>query len=169
MNSLKTILIFSIGFVYSTMLYAQLPEDPPRPLEIHIIENLHFGRVVLGDGNVIVPGDGGSRVTTGDVIPLGSNYSSALFDVHANSGTVIRLDLNSGSSFSLQHDQTSATFTCNLSDAYLLNGVVTHNQTFTVPIGYNTVEVQIGGTLQLSSSNPEGSYFGSFFVGVIYE
>ncbi len=151
-----------------TQLMAQ-PEAPPRPVEIITVQNLGFGTVILGDGDVIISSDGSSRTTTGNVFTIGADFNHALFDIYANPGTIIRLDINGGNDFLLEHTQSSATFTCELSDADLHNSTVAHNDIFTMPLGYNSVEMSLGGTLKLTSSNPSGSYFGTYYVGVIYE
>jgi len=137
-------------------------EMPPRPftVTVNMSQNLSFGAFCHGSagGSVIVYSDG-SRSATGDVVLLflGYNFSTALFDVEANAGTII--SIQNGSDATLT-GSNGGSMTLKIGDANLTSPFV---------IAVNPPEVtqvMIGGTLIVgnSISNPPGNYSGTFDV-----
>ncbi len=144
---------------------AKAQEPPPRPISVTwTSQNLSFGAFYQGalGGSVIINSAGG-RSSTGDVILLSMGYlfSTALFNVVANPGTVISLlkptstlTDGSGHSLTLQIDETNPA-----------SPFVT-----TVP-ATDVTPVNIGGILIIGSPvvNPPGNYTGTFDMTFIQE
>lgn len=146
---------------------AQQPEMPPRPIEIHTIRNLNFGKVISGYGTVEISNDG-VRSTTGDVTTFGGIYHTAIFEIEANPGTVVRLGINYGSDFTLDNTSGPGDISGSLTDANVEGQQVPHNQTFTMPPGKTAVEAEMGATLQIDG-NISGNYSGNFMLEIVYE
>ena len=70
-------------------------EPPPRPIVVTVTsQGLSFGAFTHGAaGGTVTISSGGLRSSTGDVVQLGLgfSYSTALYEVIANPGTVISL------------------------------------------------------------------------------
>ena len=137
-------------------------EKPPRPIDLLVRteQGLQFGAFTYGPGTVTVLPTGGR--TCIDVIPvsLGYNVSPAWIQVKGNPGTLVTILITS---------------------SYIANSG------FQVPLTFNTPnpisfpsspfiltdknwkDIKIGGTLTVgpSSSNPAGSYSGTFNVTFI--
>ncbi|SFD78858.1 protein of unknown function [Chitinophaga sp. CF118] len=142
-------------------------EPPPRPIAIYVnpAQGLIFGAFFHGPsgGSVIIYPDG-SRSVTGSVVQanLGFPFSSAIFEIDANPGTLIAImngpDVNlsgsGGGTLSL-HIGTASTGTPFVATA-------------TSPA---RTQVRIGGTLTVGNmlANPAGSYSGMFSVTFIQE
>jgi hypothetical protein len=157
---ITTVLIFAIV----SSVFAQ--EPPPRPLVVNVIPpGLTFGAFTLGiaGGSVIIDPDG-NRSATGDVILLsfGYSFSSALFELIANPGTVI--SIVNGPDATLTGDGGGTmTLKSGLSDPaspFVMN---------TVPPA--ATQLKIGGTLMVDDlgSNPAGNYTGTFDIIFIQE
>jgi len=69
-------------------------ENPPKPFNVKVVtlQNLNFGTFCYSNssGEVIVNAQG-VRSYTGDVIPLSSSTSAALYDIEAIEGTLITI------------------------------------------------------------------------------
>jgi len=152
-------------FMTSTIVHGQ--EKPPRPLSVsvNLSQNLNFGAFYHGNvgGSVIIYNDG-SRSSTGDVVLLtmGYNFSTGLYDVVANPGTLVSI-LNgpdailtgSNGGFMLLH----------LGDTDPPSPFIITTQ----PPA--STQISIGGTLMVGNSlqNPPGNYGGTFDVTLVQE
>jgi hypothetical protein len=146
---------------------AQAQQPPPRPISIYVnpAQGLIFGAFFQGvaGGTVIVYPDG-SRAVTGTIMQanLGFPFSPAIFEVEANTGTLVSI-LNgpdvmlagSNGGYIQLHIGSAST-----GSPFIVT---------TTPPG--RTQVRIGGTLTIGSplANPEGSYSGSFSVTFIQE
>jgi hypothetical protein len=111
---------------------------------------------------VITPA--GFRSATGDVVllSLGFPFSAALFQVHANRGTVISI-LNGPDA--VLTGIPSGTMTLHI-------GGSNPSSPFVSNVNYNiAIPLYIGGTLTVGNSvaNPPGSYTGTFDITLVRE
>lgn len=138
-------------------------EPPPRPITATTVQNIAFGVFYQGlAGGTVTISSAGTRTAGGSVVLLSTGaYSVAIFDVTANSGTVISflkpvttLTDGSGHSLSLQIDETNPS-----------TPFVTTNP-YTIP-----TQVSMGGILTIGSPavNPPGNYSGTFEIIFIQE
>jgi len=139
-------------------------EFPPRPISVtvSVVQNLNFGTFYQGTtgGTVIIYPDG-SRSATGDVVLLAGTFSTGLYDVLANRGTIISiLGINS-----VLTGSNGGTMTLQIGNTDPLAPFII---TTTPP---STTQVRIGGTLIVGNplSNPPGNYSGSFNVTFFQE
>lgn len=158
--------LLSILFILSTtILHGQ--ELPPRPLTVtvNLSQNLNFGAFYQGNigGSVIIYSDG-SRSSSGDIVLLtmGYSFSTGLYDVVANPGTLISilngpdaiLTGSNGGFMILQLGET------NLSNPFVIT---------TMPPA--STQLRIGGTLIVGNpiQNPPGNYGGTFDLTFVQE
>jgi len=152
--------------MYSVSPELKAQEPPPRPIRINATaQGLSFGAFYHGAGGgtvVILPS--GSRSSTGDVVLLGLGipFSAALFQVHANRGTVISI-LNGPNA--VLSGIPSGTMTLHI-------GSSNPSSPFVSNVNYNVaILLYIGGTLTVgnSAANPPGSYTGTFDITLVRE
>jgi hypothetical protein len=173
-------LVKSIGFYRLRFVLILLPvvlllilsqevmaqEPPPRPVVVTVMQDLGFGAFTHGiaGGTVTISPPLGSRSVTGDVIllSLGYSFSTAIYRLVANPGTVISI-LN-GSNVSLPGSNGGSMILQIGASNPVSPFVIT-----TVPPAYTLL--YIGGTLTVgnSASNPPGSYSGTFNITFIQE
>jgi len=165
--SLYRFLLVVLSFVFlcvlSTEGFAQ--EPPPRPVEVTVNQNLGFGAFSHGaSGGTITIGTSGVRSSTGTVIPLnlGYSFSTAIYKLIANPGTVISI-LN-GPDVSLPGSNGgSMSLHIGASDPATPFVITTDPPAFTL--------MQVGGTLTVgnTAANPPGNYNGTFNITFIQE
>ncbi|HUS86910.1 MAG TPA: DUF4402 domain-containing protein [Bacteroidales bacterium] len=158
--------MLSFIILLALSLEAMSQEPPPRPIRIDATAQfLSFGAFYHGaiGGSVIID-PSGSRSSTGDVVLLGLGYpfSAAMFEVHANPGTVISI-LN-GPDVSLP-GTPSGSMTLHIGSSSPASPFVS-TVLFDVAI-----PLYIGGTLTVgnSAANPPGSYSGTFDITLVQE
>ncbi|MCJ7449162.1 MAG: DUF4402 domain-containing protein [Bacteroidales bacterium] len=158
--------VLPVIFLFITPGQLNAQEDPPRPVQITVTAQiLSFGAFYHGavGGTVIIDPDD-SRSATGDIVLLGMGYSfsSALYEILANPGTIISV-LN-GDDATLTGDN-GGTLTLQIGDSDPLSPFVT-----TVPYGVITY-LNVGGTLLVGNSgaNPPGNYTGTFDITLVQE
>ena len=164
----RCFILFFIGSLFliapSLTVNGQVnPEHPPRPITVTVslVQNLSFGAFYHGNagGSVIVYPDG-SRSATGDVVLLsmGTAYSTGLYDVFGNPGTVV--SISNGPNALLTNGGASMT---------LIIGTSIPSSTFIITT--SPTQVRIGGTLIVGTplNNPPGNYSGSFDVTFVQE
>ena len=151
-------------FVIPSILFAQ--EPPPRPITVTpTAQGLSFGSFSQGPagGTVTISGTG-TRTSSGDIILLNLTplYTTALFDVVGNPGTMV--SLLSGS---------TAILTGSNGGSMLLTVGETNPVS---PYVINTIPplstlMYVGGILTVGTpgSNPPGSYSGTFNITLIQE
>jgi hypothetical protein len=141
-------------------------EPPPRPITITVTgQGLSFGAFSQGAaGGTVTITSAGSRSATGDIIllNLGYTFSTALFQITGNPGTLVSLlngpDVSlpgsNGGSMLLHIGSSSP------ASPFIIN---------TVPPAYTSLNV--GGVLTVGNpgSNPPGSYSGNFNITFIQE
>jgi len=151
-------------FLISSIITAQ--EPPPRPVVITpTAQGLSFGAFYHGAaGGTVTISETGVRSSTGDVVllSLGYTYTSALFEVVANPGTLISI-LNGPDAVLPGSNGGSITLQLGLSDP--ASPFVT---TVLYPI---PTLLNIGGTIIIgnSAANPPGNYSGTFDITFIQE
>ncbi|MCA1756321.1 MAG: DUF4402 domain-containing protein [Bacteroidales bacterium] len=145
-----------------TMITASLSaqEFPPRPIEVTTSQALSFGAFTLGaTGGTVTVTPGSIRTSSGDIIllNLGLTYTSALFEITANPGTVISI-LNGPDEVLPGSNGGSITLTIGDSDP--VSPFVTEAEP---PL---TTPVSIGGILTVGNilANPAGDYSGTFSI-----
>lgn len=162
-----TSVVLWIALFIATIITVNGQELPPRPLTatVSLSQNLSFGAFYHGNagGSVIIYNDG-SRSSSGDIVLLtmGYAFSTGLYDVVANPGTLISilagpdaiLSGSNGGSMILQIGES------NPPSPFIL--------TSTPPM---STQIRIGGTLIVGNplSNPPGNYGGTFDVTFVQE
>lgn len=158
--------MLSVLLFLLTSVEAISQEPPPRPIRIDATAQfLSFGAFYHGaSGGSVIITPAGSRSSTGDVVLLGLGYpfSAAMFEVHANPGTVISI-LN-GPDVSLPGNP-SGSMTLHIGSSSPASPFVS-----TVPFSV-AIPLYIGGTLTVgnSAANPPGSYSGTFDITLVQE
>ncbi len=162
-------IIFIITAALLSVLAASVnaQPNPPRPIILTADNSfpLAFGALTPGaGGGTVTISPGGTRTSTGDVIllNLGYSYSSAVFYIRANPGTVISLMISSPVTLVRGG---GGTLTLNVGGTLPVSPFVT-----TVPWQQRTT-LLVGGTLTIGpvGINPPGQYTGTFSVTCIQE
>ena len=149
----------------SLAVTAQPP--PPRPIAVYAnpAQGMIFGAFFQGvSGGTVILNPDGSRASTGSVIlaNLGYPYSPALFDIDANTGTVVTI--MNGPDITLT-GSNGGSITMHI-------GASSKGTSFTTTIvSPSQTPVWIGGTLTVGTplANPSGSYSGTFSVTFIQQ
>lgn len=165
-DSLNPLVLLSVLILLSTII-VHGQELPPRPLSVtvNLSQNLNFGAFYQGNvgGSVIIYSDG-ARSSTGDIVLLtmGYSFSTGLYDVLANPGTLISilngpdaiLTGSNGGSMILQIGET------NPSNPFVVT---------TIPPA--TTQLRVGGVLIVGNPilNPPGNYGGTFDLTFVQE
>lgn len=138
-------------------------EPPPRPVVVTIVQNLGFGVFYQGVGGGSVTIDAaGTRTAQGSVVLLGAGaYSTAIFSVRANPGTVISFLKPTGS----LSDGNGHTMNIEITDSNPESPFITTNP-YSVP-----TMLYMGGVLTVGSPavNPPGHYIGTLNIIFIQE
>jgi hypothetical protein len=164
--TLRFILLLPVLLWFLGSREALAQEPPPRPIRINATaQGLSFGAFYHGaSGGTIIISPAGARSSTGDVVLLGLGYpfSAALFEVHANRGTVISI-LNGPDA--VLAGVPSGTMTLHIGSSNPASPFVS-NVNFNVAI-----PLYIGGTLTVGNpaANPPGSYTGTFDITLVRE
>lgn len=160
------VLILSGGFITAVIAQPN-PPNPPRPIMLTANNSfpLAFGAFTPGaGGGTVIISPGGTRTSTGDVVLLnmGYAYSSAMFYIRANPGSVVSLMISSPVTLTRGG---GGTLTLNLGGTQPASPFVT-----TLPWPQQTT-LLVGGTLSVGpiGSNPAGQYNGTFSVTCIQE
>jgi len=154
-------------FMISTSLSVNGQELPPRPITVtvNLSQNLSFGAFYHYNtgGSVIIYSDG-SRSSTGDVVllNLGYSFSTGLYDVVANRGTLVSI-INGPDVLLSGSNGGNLTLKIGAS-----NPISPFIVTTTPP---SATQVSIGGTLIVGNplANPPGNYSGTFSVTFVQE
>jgi hypothetical protein len=152
-------------FMVLTVKTLMAQEDPPKPVSVNVTgQNLSFGAFSHGaSGGTVTISSTGSRTATGQVVllNLGYSFSTALFEIVANPGTVISI-LN-GSDVALS-GSNGGSMNLHLGDSDPISP-------FVVPDTPSPMNLNVGGTLTVGNalSNPPGSYSGTFDIVFIQE
>ena len=164
MRTKATPLLILLLLTLSSLVKAQ--EPPPRPVVINVTaQTLSFGAFAHGAvGGTVSISSGGIRSSTGDVIllSLGYPYSTTLYEVIANPGTIISI-LN-GSDVTLPGSNGgSITLTIGASDP--ASPFVT-----STPPPLPTY-LNIGGTISIgnTAANPPGNYSGTYDITFVQQ
>jgi hypothetical protein len=152
-----------LGFV--TTVQSQPP--PPRPISIYNnpSQGLVFGAFFQGtSGGTVVVNHDGTRTVTGTLVGanLGYAYSAAIFEVDANTGTMI--SIMNGPNVTLT-GSNGGTISLHMGTANTGTSFVT------TAIPPTRTQVRIGGTLTVGppAANPSGNYSGTFSVTFIQQ
>jgi hypothetical protein len=166
-HSRRLFLIVTIAIVGGFFSVVKAQEDPPRPVLVYVNSSQHlsFGAFSHGAaGGTVTVNPDESRSSSGSVLllNLGYVYSSALFDIRANPGTVISI-LN-GPDVVLP-GSNGGSILLHLTTSLPASPFVT-----TVPWPTFT-QVKIGGRLTVgnAAANPPGNYSGTYSVTFIQE
>lgn len=163
----RIVIIITAALFFGFVTGVNAQPNPPRPI-ILTADNafpLAFGALTpgAGGGSVIIS-PGGTRTSTGDVVllNLGYAYSSAVFYIRANPGTVISLMITSPVTLVRGG---GGTLTLNVGGTQPASPFVT-----TVPWQQRTT-LLVGGTLTIGpvGMNPPGQYNGTFSITCIQE
>lgn len=141
-------------------------EPPPRPIAVTVTgQGLSFGAFTLGvAGGTVTISSTGSRSATGDIILLGLGYSfsTALYKIVGNPGTLITLMF--GGAVSLP-GSNGGSLSLSVNSSNPVSPFV-----LTVPYPTQT-DLNVGGTLTVGNllANPPGNYIGSFDITFVQE
>jgi len=140
-------------------------EQPPRPIEVRVFQNLSFGAIIQGNvGGQVIIDPQGSRSVSGDIIPvaLGYSYYPAIYEVEANSGSLITIE--NGPDITL-NGSNGGQLTLHVGNSIPSSPFV---NTKSPPF---RTQIRIGGTLYVGSSlsNPSGDYIGYFSVTFVQQ
>ena len=155
---------FLFLFALSSLLRAQ--EPPPRPVVVTVTaQTLSFGAFSHGAiGGTVTIDPSGIRTSTGDVIllSLGYPYSTTLYEIVANPGTIITL-LNGPDVVLPGSGGGSITLSVGASDP--VSPFVT---TVSPPL---PTYLNVGGTISIGNpaSNPPGSYSGTYDITFVQQ
>jgi len=152
--------------LYGLTVHAQ-PPPPPRPINVYVnpAQGLIFGAFFQGvtGGTVTIYPDG-SRSATGDLVlaGLGVPFSSAIYEIDANPGTLITI-LN-GPDITLS-GSNGGSIHLHIGSSSPVSPLIT------TAVPPARTQVTIGGTLTVGSrlANPSGSYNGMFAVTFIQQ
>lgn len=162
----RLVILLPVVLMLSGLREIKAQEPPPRPIRINATsQGLSFGAFYHGaTGGTITISPVSSRSSTGDVVLLGLGFpiSAALFEVHANRGTVIAI-LN-GPDVPLI-GVPAGSMTLHIGSSNPASPFVS-----TVPFSV-AIQLYIGGRLTVgnSAANPPGSYTGTFDVTIVRE
>jgi hypothetical protein len=163
---IRIILSITVVLMFSVSPEIKAQEPPPRPVRITATaQSLRFGAFYHGaTGGTVTILPASSRSATGDVVLLGLGFpfSSALFEVHANRGTVISI-LNGPDA--LLAGVPSGSMNLHIGSSNPASPFVS-----TVPYSV-AIQLFIGGILTVGNSvaNPPGSYSGTFDITLVQE
>ena len=158
-------LITGLIFVLS-LLTVSGQEPPPRPVTVTVTaQNLSFGAFSQGPaGGTVTINSAGARSATGDVIllSLGYTFSTALYEVVGNPGTVVSL-LNGPDV--LIPGSNGGSMLLHIGASSPVSPFVI---TTTPPVA---TLLYVGGTLTVGApgANPPGNYSGTFDITFIQE
>lgn len=163
---LSSVVLWSFLCIMATsIIHGQ--ELPPRPITVTVSlsQNLNFGAFYHGTiGGSVIIYESGARSSTGDIVLLtmGYSFSTGLYDVVANPGTVVSilngpdaiLTGSNGGTMILQLGET------NPSSPFIIT---------TMPP--SATQLRIGGTLIVGNPllNPAGNYGGTFDITLVQE
>ena len=161
-RQLFLIIVLLTSLLYGSMQVVYGQEHPPRPIAVtvSVIQNLNFGTFCHGNsGGTIIINSDGSRSPTGDVILLLGTFSTGLYSVSGNVGTLITI-LNGPDAILTGSGGGTLTLEIGGSDPHIPFILTT-----------SSVQVRIGGTLVIKDpiSNPPGNYSGFFNVTFFQE
>jgi len=150
----KTVFVSGLLLLFCFSAYAQ---KPPRPVTITPVATLSFGAFYQSGAGTVSVDYVGTRTWTGGIIPLGSHIiSPAVVRLTGNPGTRITLTL--GPDITMNGDG-GGTLTLHLDPA-------TDPVSPFVLTGGNpaTVDLHIGGTIDVPAARPRGLYSGTFTI-----
>ncbi len=157
--------LWIILFITTTVVNGQ--ELPPRPLTVTVSlsQNLSFGAFYHGNsGGSVIVYDDGSRSSTGDIVLLtmGYSFSTGLYDVIANPGTLVSI-LNGPDA--MLSGSNGGFMILQIGDSNPASPFIVT----TAPP--NSTQIRIGGTLIVGNplQNPPGNYGGTFDVTLVQE
>lgn len=152
-------------FFFIPNLCAQ--ELPPRPISVtvNMSQNLSFGAFYhFSTGGTVTINSDGSRSATGDVVllNLGFSYSTGLYDLVGNPGTLVSILKGPDAVLS---GSNGGSMTLKIGDADPVSPFIIT----TIPP--SATQLRIGGTLIVGSplSNPPGNYSGTFDITFVQE
>jgi hypothetical protein len=167
----KHVILMICGTILLVVSHMQAfaQELPPKPLTINVstLQNLNFGTFCIGSsgsGSVIIYPDG-SRLFSGNIIPVNSVTSALRYEVVSLPGTLITIV---GQHLTLT-GSNGGTIGLDIGDSdphspFIATGIPTG-------VGLVRMQVTIGGTLTVANSGnyPPGNYGGSFDVTFIQQ
>ncbi len=155
-------LLFLSGM--SFLCFAQNPTDSlpgdPGALSVYTIQNLSFGAFSNGlSGGTVAISSAGTRSVTGSVtaLNLGITYFQSIFEIEAAEGAII--SITNGPDATLT-GSNGGTMSLKLGNSAPGSPFIN-----TTPSPART-QISIGGTLSVGapSSNPPGTYSGTFYI-----
>jgi hypothetical protein len=155
--------VFNVLLVLILSGFSAYAQHKPITIYTSPAQGLNFGAFVQGNsGGTISIDPGGSRTATGSLIQtnLGAGFSSALFEIDADPGTLI--NISNGPDVALSGS--------NGGSMILHLGASNLGPSFTTSVpSPGRTQVTIGGTLTVGSpqTNPPGNYSGSFAITFI--
>lgn len=161
------LLVSGIIFMIAATFTANGQEPPPRPMTVtvNLSQNLSFGAFYQGGvGGSVIIFSNGSRSSTGDVVllNLGYSFSTGLYDVVANPGTLVSI-LNGADA--ILTGSNGGSLTLKIGSSFPASPFIIT----TMPPA--STQLRIGGTLIVGNplANPPGNFSGTFNVTFVQE
>ncbi len=151
----KTVTLASLLLFFSA--FSAYAQNPPRPVTVTPLATLAFGAFYQSGAGTVSVDYAGTRTWTGGIITLGSYIvSPAVLRITGNLGTLVTLIM--GPDITMNGDG-GGTLTLHLDP-------VTDPTSPFVLTGGNpaTVDLHIGGTIDVPAARPRGSYSGTFTI-----
>ena len=160
-NPFKKALAISAFLIFIISIPALAQEPPPKPVIITVTaQTLSFGAFTHGaTGGTVSISSGGIRSATGDVVLLGLGYpySTTLYEVRANPGTIISI-LNGPDVILPGSNGGSISLAVGASDPV--------SPFVTTAIPPQPTYLNIGGTISIgnTAANPPGNFSGTYDI-----
>jgi hypothetical protein len=152
-----TRIVFAAGLLLLLSVFSAYAQKPPRPVTITPVATLSFGAFYQSGAGTVSVDYAGARTWTGGIITLGSYIvSPAILRITGNPGT--RITLTMGPDIIMNGDG-GGTVTLHL------DPVTDPVSPFVLTGGTpSTVDLHLGGTIDVPAARPRGSYSGTFTI-----
>jgi hypothetical protein len=141
-----------------------------QPVSIKANHGLQFGKIIRGTGKVTIGSDADTVAVTGDVVALASSTiptTRANFTITGDGGETVSITgLPSENKVTMKNTNSSDTLDLTLTpDANTAAGTVTLGGAAGTA---STVDLNIGGYFDVTSTTPTGAYSGAISLTVSY-
>ena len=135
-------------------------EDPTRPIAVTVNQNLSFGTFYQGaGGGTVTINNVGTRFAGGTVVLLTGSYSTAIFNIFANRGTLVSFVLPSTSSLI---DGSGHSLGLTIDAAGNPNSDFVSGNIHSTP-----TQKSFGGILTIPAAIQPGNYSGTFEIIIV--
>jgi hypothetical protein len=130
------------------------------PLSVVKTDDLDFGGLISAAtaGTATINASTDARTTAGGVTPAGGSPTAAHFTAAGRIGAIALISLPAG--ITLTRGGGSETMT--------VSSISSNGATLRLFPGTGTIDVAVGGTLNVAANQVAGSYVGTFTVNILY-